>query len=88
MNLDIIGDRVPNVAGAFPIQVPKETVWQARDTLQALLASSNEDDLCVPATFDWGRQRFTPEMEAGCRKRAGAASAAEPQEPSGDGGIR
>ncbi|HKQ69381.1 MAG TPA: hypothetical protein VJT73_08585, partial [Polyangiaceae bacterium] len=80
MNLDIVGDRVPSVAGAFSMQVPRETVWQARDTLQALLAARNEDDLCVPVTFDWGRQRFTPEMEAECRKRVRLAAPADGQD--------
>ena len=75
LNLDIIGDRVPNIPGSmFAIQVPKDVVWQARDSLQAMIAGSTDDDLCVPPSFDWGRQRFTPEMAEECRRRGHGAT--------------
>ncbi|MFZ5891305.1 MAG: transglycosylase SLT domain-containing protein [Myxococcota bacterium] len=79
LNLDIAGEATPNVAD-FAIQVPKDAVWQARDTLKDLLARRDDDDLCVPASFDWGRQRFTQEMAEACRRRSpsGAPSAAAP----------
>jgi hypothetical protein len=70
LNLDVIGDRVPAVPGErFAIQVPKDVVWQARDTLAGLIAQSSSEDECVPETFDWGKRRFTPEMATECRQR-------------------
>jgi hypothetical protein len=72
LNRDIIADRVPNVAsGRFVVQVPKSVVEQARDTLADLVSSKNGEDMCVPSSFDWGRQRFTPELTEACRKRLG-----------------
>jgi Transglycosylase SLT domain len=86
LNLDIIGDRVPNVPGErFAVQVPKDVVWQARDTLQELTARGAEEDQCMPPSFDWGKQRFTPEMERDCRRKLGGAAAraaaADPTSP-------
>ena len=76
LNLDIVGHEVPNVSGGrFILQVPKDSVWQARETLQELLKSGDRSDLCVPPTFDWGKQRFTQEMAAACRKSLGSAPA-------------
>jgi hypothetical protein len=73
MNLDIKGDVVPRIPGQlFPVQVSKDVVWQARDTLQDLIGRQSHDDECVPAAFDWGKQRFTTEMEEECRKKLGA----------------
>lgn len=70
LNLDIIGDRVPSVPGErFSIQVPKDVVWQARETLAGLISQGNNDDECVPENFDWGKRRFTPEMANECRER-------------------
>lgn len=79
LNLDIMGESTPNVAD-FAIQVPKDVVWQARDTLKDLLQAHDDGDLCVPSNFDWGRQRFTDEMAEACRRRnpSGAATAAAP----------
>jgi hypothetical protein len=68
LNLDIMGESTPNVPD-FAIQVPKDVVWQARETLKELLQSHDDGDLCVPAGFDWGRQRFTDEMAEACRRR-------------------
>lgn len=68
LNLDIVGEATPNVPD-FAIQVPKDVVWQARDTLKDLLQRRDDGDLCVPAGFDWGRQRFTDEMAEQCRRR-------------------
>jgi Transglycosylase SLT domain len=77
LNLDIEGNSTPNVRN-FSVQVPKDSVWQARDTLQELLKTGDESDLCAPANFDWGRQRFTPEMQAACTRNLRARSAAAP----------
>jgi membrane-bound lytic murein transglycosylase D len=71
LNLDIEGLVTPNVPN-FAVQVPKDSVWQARDTLQDLLKSKDESDLCAPANFDWGRQRFTPEMQEACARNLAA----------------
>lgn len=73
MNLDISGESTPDIPN-LSIQVPKDVVWQARDTLKDLMASQDQMDLCVPPTFDWGRQRFTKEMAAACLKKLGTKS--------------
>jgi hypothetical protein len=70
MNLDISGESTPDIPN-LAIQVPKDVVWQARDTLKDLMANQDQMDLCVPPTFDWGRQRFTKEMAAACLKKLG-----------------
>lgn len=73
LNLDFSGDVVPLIpGGSIAVQVPKDVVWQARDTMKDLLSSKDASDQCVPPTFDWGKQRFTPEMDAACQKRLGA----------------
>jgi hypothetical protein len=73
LNPDIISDIVPAVPSQrFLVQVPKDNVWQARDMLAALVAQSDESDLCVPITFDWGKQRFTDEMKLSCSKKLDA----------------
>ena len=83
LNLDMKGETVPNIPGQlFPVQVPKEVVWQAREKLQALTASAVYDDQCVPPTFDWGKQRFTQEMDEDCKKRFGAGPPLRPASSS------
>lgn len=79
-NLDILGENVPNVPGGFAVQVPKDVVWQARDTLRELLAQRDDADLCVSPAFDWGRRQFTTEMAKACHRKldARAAASAEP----------
>jgi hypothetical protein len=81
LNLDVKGDTVPSLPGQlFPMQVPKEVVWQAREKLQALTASGSYEDQCVPPTFDWGKQRYTADMDADCKSRmTGAPAAARTQ---------
>ncbi|HEY6077939.1 MAG TPA: transglycosylase SLT domain-containing protein [Polyangiaceae bacterium] len=79
LNLDLKGTSTPSVQN-FAVQVPKDSVWQARDTLQELLKSGDQSDLCAPRTFDWGRQRFTPEMQQACARNLAARGAA----PSAD----
>ena len=76
LNLDIKGTSTPNVQN-FAVQVPKDSVWQARETLQELLKAKDDGDLCAPANFDWGRQRFTPAMQEACARGAGARAAAD-----------
>jgi len=73
MNLDISGESTPDIPN-LAIQVPKDVVWQARDTIKDLMASQDQMDQCVPPTFDWGRQRFTKEMAAACQRKLGAKS--------------
>lgn len=81
LNLDIQGTSTPNVPN-FAVQVPKDSVWQARDMLQELLKAKDDSDLCAPQNFDWGRQRFTPEMQEACARRLGAAAAASAVSPA------
>lgn len=81
LNLDVMGDRAPNLPG-FTVQVPKDVVWQARDMLKELLERGDDADLCVSPAFDWGRQRFTEEMAAACRKKLSVREAT----PSGAAG--
>jgi len=74
LNLDFSGEVVPLIpGGSIAVQVPKDVVWQARDSIKELLASKDGADLCVPPTFDWGKQRFTPEMDSACQRRLAAA---------------
>ena len=75
LNLDLKADVIPTIPGQrFVIQVPHDTVWQARDALEDLMAQGSYEDQCVPDTFDWGKQRFTPEMKDECRRRLGAST--------------
>jgi hypothetical protein len=75
LNLDLKADVIPTIPGQrFIIQVPHDTVWQARDALEDLRAQAAYEDQCVPDTFDWGKQRFTPEMKDECRRKLGAAA--------------
>jgi membrane-bound lytic murein transglycosylase D len=73
LNLDLKGGSTPNVKN-FAVQVPKDNVWQARDALQELLKSGDKSDMCAPATFDWGRQRFTEAMAKACAGSPRAAA--------------
>lgn len=75
LNLDIKGGSTPGVQN-FAVQVSKDSVWQARETLQELVKSKDDSDLCAPQNFDWGRQRFTPEMQEACKRNLGARAAA------------
>lgn len=68
LNLDITSDRTPDIP-KFAVQVPKEVVWQARDTLAELNAAHDESDQCVPPGFDWGRKHFSKEMAAACQRK-------------------
>jgi len=73
LNLDFSGDVVPLIPNTpIAVQVPKDVVWQARDALKDLLISKDGSDQCVSPTFDWGKQRFTPEMDAACKRRLAA----------------
>lgn len=77
LNLDILGEVTPNVPH-FVVEVPKDNLWQARDQLPELLKSHDDADLCVPASFDWGRQQFTTEMAKRCKPELQAAPSATP----------
>lgn len=74
MNPDILGgDVVPDVPD-FAVQVPQEVNAQAREILADLLARRDDTDLCVPPTFDWGRQQPTRQMLAHCERRTQASA--------------
>jgi len=75
LNLDIKGTSTPSVQN-FAVQVSKDSVWQARETLQELVKTKDDSDMCAPQNFDWGRQRFTPEMQEACNRNLGARAAA------------
>lgn len=75
LNLDIVGERVPSLPGGFAVQVPQDVVFQARDTLKALLAQKDDADLCVSPSFDWGKQQFKPEMAQACQRNLSKAQA-------------
>jgi hypothetical protein len=77
LNLDILGEVTPNVPH-FAVEVPKDNLWQARDQLPELLKSHDDADLCVPPSFDWGRQQFTTEMAKRCKPELAAAASAAP----------
>ncbi len=49
LNLDIKGFTTPSIQN-FAVQVPKDSVWQARDTLTELLKSGDASDQCAPPT--------------------------------------
>ncbi len=90
LNPDIVGHNVPNLPGGFSVQVPKDVVWQARDTLKELLAQSDDADQCVSPAFDWGKQQFTKSMAEACSRKlkardsaiADSAAVASPAEAS------
>ena len=75
LNLDIKGTSTPGVQN-FAVQVSTDSVWQARETLQELIRTKDDGDMCAPQNFDWGRQRFTPEMQEACKRTLGARAAA------------
>jgi membrane-bound lytic murein transglycosylase D len=79
LNLDIKGFTTPNIQN-FAVQVPKDSVRQARDTLTELLKSGDASDQCAPPNFDWGRQRFTNEMAAACAKTLAAQPTPAPKQ--------
>jgi Transglycosylase SLT domain len=81
LNLDIKGTSSPGVQG-FAVQVPKDSVWQAREALAELVKTGDDSDLCAPAGFDWGRQRFTPEMQEACKRSLGVRAPAPEAAPA------
>jgi len=73
LNLDLKADVIPTIPGQrFSVQVPHDSVWQARDQLDELIAQGTYDDQCVADNFDWGKQVFTKDMRDECRRRLGA----------------
>jgi membrane-bound lytic murein transglycosylase D len=73
LNLDLKADVIPTIPGQrFAVQVPHDSVWQARDQLDELIAQGSYDDQCVADNFDWGKQPFNKEMRDECRRRLGA----------------
>ena len=68
LNPDLVGTVIPRLPDTrFVLQVPKETAHRARETLGQFLLE--QLDQCVPSTFDWGRERFTVEMQTRCAER-------------------
>ncbi len=89
LNLDIVGDSVPNLPGGFSVQVPKDVVWQARDTLKELLAQGDDADMCVSPAFDWGKRQFTTEMAEACHRKLSSGApgnVAGPEAPAPEAG--
>jgi membrane-bound lytic murein transglycosylase D len=74
LNLDLKADVIPTIPGQrFVVQVPHDTVWQARDALEDLIAQGSYEDQCVADTFDWGKQQFNKDMKDECRRRLGSS---------------
>jgi len=68
LNPDLVGTVIPDLPNdRFVLQVPKATVFRARETLGQYLRE--QLDLCVSSAFDWGRERFTAEIQAQCAAR-------------------
>lgn len=68
LNPDLFGTVIPSLPDSrFVLQVPKATAHRARETLGQFLLE--QLDLCVPSAFDWGRERFTVEMQSRCAAR-------------------
>jgi hypothetical protein len=68
LNPDLVGTVIPDLPNArFVLQVPKAAVFRARETLEQFL--HEQLDSCVSSAFDWGRERFTAEMQAQCAAR-------------------
>jgi hypothetical protein len=73
LNPDILppADRIPTkITDKFVVQVPRDNVFRARDALQQFLLMRDDLDQCVSDDFDWGKARFTKEMENECRRRS------------------
>jgi hypothetical protein len=81
LNPDLLTDVTPNVQN-FVVEIPKDNIWQARETLDELIKAHDDGDLCVPASFDWGRQRFTPERAQACRPAAGRPAPSSSSTPA------
>lgn len=76
LNPDLVGDEVPNIPGRkYWVQIPRDVATYAREKLDELLASKDRSHLCVPPTFDWGKQRFTDEMAKACQRKLDAMPA-------------
>jgi hypothetical protein len=72
LNPDLIGTTVPELPGSrFLVHVPRDSVFRARTALEQLIARGDQADRCVSSQFDWGRERFTKQMAARCRKEPG-----------------
>jgi hypothetical protein len=72
LNPDLIGTTVPELPGSrFLVHVPKDSVFRARTALEQLIARGDQADRCVSSRFDWGKERFTKQMAARCRKEPG-----------------
>jgi hypothetical protein len=68
LNPDLVGTVIPRLPdNRFVLQVPKATAHRARETLGQFLLE--QLDQCVPSAFDWGRERFTVEMQTRCAER-------------------
>jgi hypothetical protein len=72
LNPDLVGTTVPELPGSrFMVHVPRDSAFRARTALEQLIARGDQADRCVSSQFDWGRERFTKQMAARCRKEPG-----------------
>jgi hypothetical protein len=69
LNPDVLADVVPGSAGEeFSLRVPSDGAPRAREALERLVARADDADECVPASFDWGKQRLTKAMLTRCKR--------------------
>jgi membrane-bound lytic murein transglycosylase D len=69
LNPDVLADIVPGAAGEeFSLRVPSDGAPRAREALERLVARADDADECVPANFDWGKQRLTRAMLGRCKR--------------------
>jgi membrane-bound lytic murein transglycosylase D len=69
LNPELIANTVPEKPDLpFRLRVPKRAAPRAAQTLARLVSERDEADLCVPRSFDWGRQRFTQGMARRCEQ--------------------
>lgn len=66
LNRDILRATVPDAPGQYIVQVPRNVQLQAQHTLRELVDAKADEDRCVEAGFDWGKQLFTSQMKAKC----------------------
>ncbi|MEY4548210.1 MAG: hypothetical protein RL685_4405, partial [Pseudomonadota bacterium] len=69
LNPDLLADTVPGTAAEeFSLRVPSDGAPRARELLERLVSGADDADQCVPANFDWGKQRLTKVMLSRCKR--------------------
>ena len=76
LNLDIKGTSTPERAELRGSGGEGQRVASARHAAGAAPEPKTTATCALPQNFDWGRQRFTPEMQEACRRNLGARAAA------------